>query len=85
MDLWDLMFEILQHQAKWDDIQRCIEWRTSAIEIKVLRHSYGDNDDWAGLFAANLRGVEAKVVRATTRLTELRVDVHKRLKEIFPE
>ncbi|KAI4247963.1 MAG: hypothetical protein L6R42_009438 [Xanthoria sp. 1 TBL-2021] len=85
MDLWDLSREILQHQAKWVAIQRCIEWRTAAIEIEVLRHSYGDNDDWAGLFAENLRGVAAKVGRATARLTELRIDVHKRLEEIFPE
>lgn len=52
------------------------------MEMRALRDSSGDYDDWAKVLGENFGCVRAKVARATSRISELQEDVCKKAEEL---
>lgn len=74
----DLVREIHQHRLKWVELQWRIEARTFAMEMRALRDSSGEYDDWAKVLGENFGCVRAKVARATSRISQLQEDFARR-------
>ncbi|CAO1605223.1 MAG: hypothetical protein LQ349_007185 [Xanthoria aureola] len=77
-DMLDLVREIHQHRLKWVELQWRIEARTFAMEMRALRDSSGEYDDWAKVLGENFGCVRAKVARATSRISQLQEDFARR-------